>query len=97
MTAWGRQSKDILRRLQSETPNRLRLIDIVSLEKELGIDLVGMYWRAEREEGTRIAEGGYRYVAFLIGLFVTICAWCVALGVEDGRWIEKLGEDIRSR
>jgi len=93
----GRQSKDILRRLQSETPNRLRLIDIVSLEEELGIDLVSMYWRAEREEETRIAEGGYNCVAFLTGLFVTICAWYVTLGVEDGRWIEKLGEDIRSR
>jgi transcriptional regulator with XRE-family HTH domain len=92
----GRQSKDILRRLQSETPNRLRLIDIVSLEEELGIDLVNMYWMVESEEGVRAARGNDHYKALLIALCVTICAWYAALGIEDGRWIEKLSEDIRS-
>jgi len=92
----GRQSKDILRRLQSETPNRLTLTDVMSLGEDSGIDLVDMYWKAERGEGMSAAKDDDQRQSLLIALFVTICTWYVTFDVANGRCIEKIGEDIKS-
>lgn len=96
-----RQSRDILQRLQSHTPNRIRVVDLAKLEKELGIDLLGTLAVAEgvsgndlqgdeKERKTRTNE------AQLISLFVTVACWFQSLQQESTGWISALRTDIRN-
>lgn len=78
-----RQGKDVVRRLQSDTPDRVRLVDLVKLEDEAGVNLVDLYWRSEREsdwyEGNPAQEE-----AAMVSLFVKIYAWFDLTGIDMG-------------
>ena len=83
-----RQNKDVVRRLQSETPDRVRLVDVKKLGDELGIDLIGLYWRAEGpQEDQGIEQYGHEE-AMLISLFITIYVWFDSVGMDKGNLVE---------
>jgi transcriptional regulator with XRE-family HTH domain len=83
-----RQSKDVLRRLQSHTPDRVKVSDLIKLESELGIDLIGLWERAEQLgkrdfESADADQDQQTSEARLISLFVTIVCWFMLLHTDD--------------
>ena len=75
-----RQNKEILRRLISDTPDRVRLYDVVNLSLAMNLDLVDIYWCAETSQmrdQQQISPDSPRSheEAMLITLFMAICAW----------------------
>lgn len=82
-----RQSKDVVRRLQSDTPDRVRLVDLLKLEGEAGINLVDLYWKAE--EGNDWHEGSRgQEEAAMISMFVKIHAWFESTGVDKANIVQ---------
>jgi hypothetical protein len=95
-----RQSKDVLRRLQSHTPDRIRVSDLAKLENELGIDLFGMLAVAEGvssrnfETSDKDPQAALNE-ARLISLFVKIVSWFRALQLDSTEWLSLIRADTQ--
>lgn len=90
-----RQSKDVMRRLQSQTPDRVKVADLAKLETELHIDLFGMIATAEGVGAKDFDDSNGESdkaacEARLIALFIRIACWFKTLQPDSDEWIATL-------
>lgn len=95
-------SKDTIWRLQTAKAERVRLSEVVKLEKELSIDLIGMLNNAEKLLANSKASQERRWCqqpeeARLVSLFVSICAWLRYLDTDSTHWLKTIRKGIESK
>lgn len=96
-----RQCKDVLRRLQSNTPDRVRVSDLLKLESVLNFDLLGMLACAEQVstrdfESNSTSWGKTRLEARLVSLFIIIAYWFEQLYLGASDWITTIRTELIS-
>ena len=94
-----RQGKEILRRLQSHTRDRIRLDDLAKLETQLQLDLIGILAVAERVSANDFDTTQERQFspekAQLLSLFVKIACWFSFLESDSNEWLQLMRSEIR--
>ena len=98
----GKQDRELIRRLHSGTPDRVRLLDVLQLQQTLGLDLMGIYDRAEglRPSNELVATRPVHrdpFEARIVSLFVALCSWFRSLDKHGDRWLQSVRNDIASK
>lgn len=93
-----RQEKDVLRRLQSDTPDRVRFIDLVKLSKTLKVDLVGVYANTAGFLGRSLhpdVNVDSSQMRSFVSAFVIVTGWFRRAYPENQVWLDIIREDIK--
>ena len=84
------KNRELLRRLHSGTPDRVRLVEVMTLQELLKLDFLGMY---DSVEGL-VQKHKSTTQARVISLFVALCSWLRSLDKGDSQWLATVRRDI---
>lgn len=93
----SRQDRDVLRRLQSSSPDRVRYADIVELSETLQVDLLGIFGNTVDLDmpPSYIDDPAIAMeMRNLITLFVTISVWLRRMLRNEQQWLQLIRSDL---
>ncbi len=95
-----RQGRESLRRLQPNTLDRVRLLDVERVGDILHLDLLGMYWSTlglgDWMPGERSAREAYER-GRLISLFVLLTGWLQETAEAGEDWLGEVRRELAAR